>query len=165
VLGDAATASIQTPLLAVAWERASAGDPAFAAEGLKPLAAHARWLCRERDPDGDGLITILLPDESGSTTRQVRPGLREARALAARLRAARAALPAGALERARVHGALRRARGGRAGQRGARAVAARAGAVERGGGVDARAARVESRADGALLGSPPRAVLRPGGEG
>ena len=65
MLGDAATSSIQTPLLAVAWERAGAGDPTFVAEGLAPLAAHSRWLCRERDPDGDGLITIMLPDESG----------------------------------------------------------------------------------------------------
>jgi glycogen debranching enzyme len=65
IVGDAATSSIQTPLLAVAWERAGAGDPAFVAEGRAPLAAHARWLCRERDPDGDGLITIMLPDESG----------------------------------------------------------------------------------------------------
>ncbi len=63
--GDAATASIQTPLLALAWERAAAGDPGFVAEGLAPLAAHLRWLARERDPDGDGLLTILLPDESG----------------------------------------------------------------------------------------------------
>ena len=39
--------------------------PAFVEEGLAPLAAHARWLIRERDPDGDGLLTILLPDESG----------------------------------------------------------------------------------------------------
>ena len=63
--GDTGTQSIQTPLLAVAWERAAAGDPAFIDEGLAPLAAHARWLIRERDPDGDGLLTILLPDESG----------------------------------------------------------------------------------------------------
>ena len=99
-----ATASIQTPLLAVAWERAAAGDPAFAAEGLEPLAAHARWLCRERDPDGDGLITILLPDESGlDDSPKYDQVYGEARALAAGLRAARAALPAGALERARVH--------------------------------------------------------------
>jgi hypothetical protein len=26
---------------------------------------HARWLCRERDLDGDWLLTIMLPDESG----------------------------------------------------------------------------------------------------
>jgi hypothetical protein len=63
--GDTGTASIQTPLLAVAWERAAQGDDAFRAEGIEPLKAHARWLIDERDPDGDGLLTILLPDESG----------------------------------------------------------------------------------------------------
>ena len=56
--GDTATESIQTPLLAVAWERA--GDP-----DLQALTAHANWLINHRDPDGDGLLTILLPDESG----------------------------------------------------------------------------------------------------
>lgn len=64
-----ATCSIQTPLLAFAWERvalASAAEaPGFAAEALGPLQAHADWLERERDPDHDGLIAILLPDESG----------------------------------------------------------------------------------------------------
>jgi hypothetical protein len=34
MLGDEATSSIQTPLPAVAWERAGAGDPSFAAEGI-----------------------------------------------------------------------------------------------------------------------------------
>ena len=60
-LHPTATESIQTPLLPVAWERvggATAADLTF-------LEAHARWLIRERDPDRDGLITILLPDESG----------------------------------------------------------------------------------------------------
>ncbi|WP_372517938.1 MGH1-like glycoside hydrolase domain-containing protein [Solirubrobacter phytolaccae] len=59
--GDAATESIQTPLLPVAWEYAGGAT----AEDLAALEAHAAWLIRERDPDGDGLITILLPDESG----------------------------------------------------------------------------------------------------
>jgi hypothetical protein len=63
--GDAATASIQTPLLAFAWERVADGDAAFAAEGLDALLAHADWLEHHRDPDGDGLLSILLPDESG----------------------------------------------------------------------------------------------------
>jgi len=67
--GAAATASIQTPLLAYAWEvvadASAEDDPGFAAEALGALRAHADWLERERDPDGDGLISILLPDESG----------------------------------------------------------------------------------------------------
>jgi hypothetical protein len=66
--GDTATASIQTPLLAFAWERvaaASPDEPAFATEALDALVAHADWLEHHRDPDGDGLLAILLPDESG----------------------------------------------------------------------------------------------------
>lgn len=59
--GDTATESIQTPLLPVAWERVGDATPS----DLAFLEAHARWLIRERDPDRDGLLTILLPDESG----------------------------------------------------------------------------------------------------
>ena len=68
ILGDQATASIGPPVLAVAWElvaAASPEDPGFRPEGLAPLAAHLDWLDHERDIDGDGLLTILLPDESG----------------------------------------------------------------------------------------------------
>ena len=39
--------------------------PGFAREALHALGAHLDWLARERDPDGDGLLTIILPDESG----------------------------------------------------------------------------------------------------
>jgi hypothetical protein len=66
--GDLATESIQTPLIAVAWERvaaASEDEPGFALEGLPALERHYDWLERERDPDGDGLISVILPDESG----------------------------------------------------------------------------------------------------
>lgn len=68
--GGQATETIGPPLLPFAWEivaRASeeAGEPGFGAEALGPLAAHLEWLERERDIDGDGLLTILVPDESG----------------------------------------------------------------------------------------------------
>jgi glycogen debranching enzyme len=69
VFGCSATSTIQTPLLALAWElvaNASRHDePAFAAEDLLQLRLHYDWLERERDPDGDGLITTIYPDESG----------------------------------------------------------------------------------------------------
>ncbi len=68
VRGDVGTATMGPPLLAFTWERvarASPDEPAFATEALAALAAHHDWLERERDPDGDGLISILLPDESG----------------------------------------------------------------------------------------------------
>jgi len=58
--GARATASIQPPLLAWAWKIA-VGDPAQEPR----IAAHYDWLARSRDLDGDGLIWIVQPDESG----------------------------------------------------------------------------------------------------
>jgi hypothetical protein len=63
-----ATISIQTPLIALAWEAvadASPDQPAFRTEAIDELKRHYEWLADRRDPDGDGLITILFPDESG----------------------------------------------------------------------------------------------------
>jgi hypothetical protein len=57
---DPMTASIEPPLLAWAW-RIAVGDPA-AEPGL---ARHHRWLEEHRDLDGDGLVWIVAPDESG----------------------------------------------------------------------------------------------------
>jgi hypothetical protein len=54
------TASIQPPALAWAWKIA-VGDP-----GEVPgIRRHHEWLSENRDRDGDGLIWIVQPDESG----------------------------------------------------------------------------------------------------
>lgn len=63
-----ATAHIQTPLLALAWEAVAAVSPeerSFATEPVGALRLHYDWLDRHRDPDRDGLISIIHPDESG----------------------------------------------------------------------------------------------------
>jgi hypothetical protein len=54
------TASIQPPLLAWAW-RIALGDPAK----VPAIVRHYDWLAEHRDLDGDGLIWIVQPDESG----------------------------------------------------------------------------------------------------
>jgi hypothetical protein len=54
------TETIQPPLLAWAWKIA-VGDPA-----LEPrIGAQADWLSANRDLEGDGLLWIVQPDESG----------------------------------------------------------------------------------------------------
>lgn len=57
---DPMTSSIEPPLLAWAW-RIAVGDPA-AEPGL---IRHHEWLAEHRDLEGDGLIWIVAPDESG----------------------------------------------------------------------------------------------------
>lgn len=54
------TGTIQPPLLAWAW-RIAAGDPAAEPR----IGAHMDWLAANRDLEGDGLLWILQPDESG----------------------------------------------------------------------------------------------------
>jgi hypothetical protein len=54
------TASIQPPALAWAWKIA-VGDPA----DIAGIVRHHEWLAANRDLDGDGLIWIVQPDESG----------------------------------------------------------------------------------------------------
>jgi hypothetical protein len=54
------TETIQPPLLAWAW-RLAVGDPAEEPR----IAAHMEWLARNRDLEGDGLLWIVQPDESG----------------------------------------------------------------------------------------------------
>jgi hypothetical protein len=54
------TETIQPPLLAWAW-RLAVGDPAAEPR----IAAQADWLLANRDLEGDGLLWIVQPDESG----------------------------------------------------------------------------------------------------
>jgi hypothetical protein len=54
------TETIQPPLLAWAWSIA-VGDPAAEPR----IAAQAEWLAANRDLEGDGLLWIVQPDESG----------------------------------------------------------------------------------------------------
>jgi hypothetical protein len=54
------TSSIQPPALAWAW-RIAVGDPAE----VPGIVRHYDWLAEHRDLDGDGLIWIVQPDESG----------------------------------------------------------------------------------------------------
>ena len=54
------TETIQPPLLAWAWSLA-VGDPAEEPR----IAAQADWLAANRDLEGDGLLWIVQPDESG----------------------------------------------------------------------------------------------------
>ena len=56
----AMTASIQPPVLAWAW-RIAVGDPS----AVPAIVRQYEWLSANRDLDGDGLIWIVQPDESG----------------------------------------------------------------------------------------------------
>jgi hypothetical protein len=56
----AMTATIQPPLLAWAW-RIAVGNPA----GEPRIRLHHGWLAEHRDLEGDGLLWIVQPDESG----------------------------------------------------------------------------------------------------
>jgi hypothetical protein len=54
------TSTIQPPLLAWAW-RIAVGDPS----GVQRIRDHHEWLRANRDLDGDGLLWLVQPDESG----------------------------------------------------------------------------------------------------
>jgi len=58
---------IQPAVLAIALEAVHnrSGDAAFLTEGLPGVARYYRWLAENRDPDGDDLISIIHPYESG----------------------------------------------------------------------------------------------------
>jgi hypothetical protein len=57
---DFMTGTIQPPMLAWAW-RIAVGDPVEVPE----IVRHHEWVQRERSLDGDGLVWIIQPDESG----------------------------------------------------------------------------------------------------
>ncbi|MGI8507521.1 MAG: MGH1-like glycoside hydrolase domain-containing protein [Solirubrobacteraceae bacterium] len=57
---DFMTATVQPPLLAWAW-RIAVGDPARVPE----IGRHHDWIEHERSLDGDGLLWLIQPDESG----------------------------------------------------------------------------------------------------
>src|SRR4051812_32152662 len=61
------SAYIQPPVLAYAVLRVfqATGDAAFAREMLDPVKRFHAWLRENRDPDKDGLISIVSPFESG----------------------------------------------------------------------------------------------------
>ncbi len=65
------TASIQPPALVWAW-RIAVGDPAR----VPGILRHYDWLAEYRDLDGDGLLWIVQPDESGlDASPQIRLGV------------------------------------------------------------------------------------------
>lgn len=72
---DLTTATIQPPFLGWAWAEVAArlGDPAFAAQGRAATGRYHAWLERERVGD-DGLISVILPDETGCDASPVFDG-------------------------------------------------------------------------------------------
>ena len=62
------SSTIQPPIIAYAVERVyqATGDEDFLRDAIPTLEAYYRWLRENRDPDGDGLLAILQPEESGT---------------------------------------------------------------------------------------------------
>ncbi len=62
------SATMQPPIIAYAVERVyqATGDDAFLQAALPVLTAFYRWLPQNRDPDGDGLIAVIQPEEAGT---------------------------------------------------------------------------------------------------
>lgn len=61
---DLTTSTIQPPIIAWAWARAL-GDPRIDPVAAPLLERHHAWLREHRDLDGDGLLWLIQPDESG----------------------------------------------------------------------------------------------------
>ena len=62
------SATMQPPIIAYAVERVyqATGDDAFLQAALPILTAFYRWLAQNRDPDNDGLIAVIQPEEAGT---------------------------------------------------------------------------------------------------
>lgn len=62
------SATMQPPIIAYAVGRVyeATGDKAFLDGVLPALKAYYRWLRQVRDPDNDGLIAIIQPEEAGT---------------------------------------------------------------------------------------------------
>ena len=62
------SATIQPPIVAYAVERVyrATGDEEFLNSALPVLTAYYRWLRYHRDPDEDGLIAVIQPEEAGT---------------------------------------------------------------------------------------------------
>src|SRR5919197_3785101 len=58
---------VQPPFVAQALERiyAATSDRVFLGELYAPVRGYFQWLAKSRDFDGDGLLTIISPFESG----------------------------------------------------------------------------------------------------
>ena len=61
------SSTMQPPIIAYAVERVyqATGDESFLHNAIPILKSFYRWLRENRDPDDDGLIAILQPEESG----------------------------------------------------------------------------------------------------
>ena len=62
------SSTMQPPIIAYTVERIyqATGDQAFLDSALPVLTAFYRWLRRVRDPDEDGLIAVIQPEEAGT---------------------------------------------------------------------------------------------------
>ncbi len=65
---DYYSSTMQPPIIAYTVERIYqvTGDDDFRDAALPVLVAYYRWLRRVRDPDGDGLIAVIQPEEAGT---------------------------------------------------------------------------------------------------
>jgi glycogen debranching enzyme len=62
------SSTMQPPTIAYAVERIyqATGDEAFKEMALPILTAYYRWVRENRDPDNDGLIAVIQPEEAGT---------------------------------------------------------------------------------------------------